>query len=816
MSGLICTMAVLLSEQDQGPLEVSMELPLLFPEVCPPFWLRNETEDRLKNVQKQWFLMQRQVEKGEEYVKIPLRLDHRELCHQGQGQGPETIVVHNSRDLFRYAATCTDRCEQLQCRRPLRHLSSLLMMFPSRDPERWISAAESVRDWLQADGDWSFFDEGSAEHGSQRGEEDGEKKTRDDDESIDPQDRRPPPGSSSSERGDGGKTQHILSQLRTGKANCCVCVCACVTLLLAQAFEILPFPKRPLVCQKANMGEERQDPSGGLMYNQFSRVRVEITWKDRIRKENEARLAGPKSGFQMNLAQLSASGGFLHLKHAHNRLETVVEKEIKQSPQQRMSAEGMDPNSMEVLAIKHTNRKPQEKFDTPMTTTQELGWLIESPVHSQTMLPPPAEMRRSGSLPGLSEPTGGSDGISSARKLNLTENLLASGVAVVGATVFTHPIDVVKVQLQMAEKSCAKADSFSLPRFVSFWQKFQRRAGTGALFSGLQAASMRAATYGTVRIGLCEPLQEVAGRSGGAVIAGVLATVVGNPFEVLKVRLQAEPQLAATGELQLLRRMVQSEGLAGKCGLPVLASGFGWAATRSSLLTVSQVVPYAHAKNALKRCFGIPEGGALHVTASLMAGLVTTTVTAPVDVLKTKALRWKGRGWSPSEAMSAGQSDIAAMLKLGHHVDMRIMRVGRAHGLFAFFKGWLANYVRLGPQTTFIFVFYEQARKESVRLAICHNNVCFPQGPLPGSLYCTLRARTQPYSQLSVTTPANDLVLKRTLSAPAMPKEEPLPELKKLNSTRWRRPKSSSDVTRYAEAFYNLNGCSPFALAAGK
>eukprot|EP00438_Fugacium_kawagutii_P029527 Skav222753 [mRNA] locus=scaffold2390:695853:697075:- [translate_table: standard] len=112
----------------------------------------------------------------------------------------------------------------------------------------------------------------------------------------------------------------------------------------------------------------------------------------------------------------------------------------------------------------------------------------------------------------------------------------------------------------MAEKSCAKADSFSLLRFVSFWQKFQRRAGTGALFSGLQAASIRAATYGTARIGLCEPLQEVAGRSGGAVIAGVLATVVGNPFEVLKVRLEAEPQLAATGELQLLRQMVRSEG----------------------------------------------------------------------------------------------------------------------------------------------------------------------------------------------------------------------------------------------------------------
>lgn len=56
-------------------------------------------------------------------------------------------------------------------------------------------------------------------------------------------------------------------------------------------------------------------------------------------------------------------------------------------------------------------------------------------------------------------------------------------------------------------------------------------AGVGALFSGLQAASLRAATYGSVRIGLCEPLQEKAGRSGGALLAGVLATVVGNPFE---------------------------------------------------------------------------------------------------------------------------------------------------------------------------------------------------------------------------------------------------------------------------------------------
>lgn len=74
----------------------------------------------------------------------------------------------------------------------------------------------------------------------------------------------------------------------------------------------------------------------------------------------------------------------------------------------------------------------------------------------------------------------------------MTENLFASGAAVVGATILTHPIDVVKVQLQMAEKSCAKADSFSATRFVSFWAKFQHRQGV----SGLAKLLLRTASFG--------------------------------------------------------------------------------------------------------------------------------------------------------------------------------------------------------------------------------------------------------------------------------------------------------------------------------
>ena len=62
------------------------------------------------------------------------------------------------------------------------------------------------------------------------------------------------------------------------------------------------------------------------------------------------------------------------------------------------------------------------------------------------------------------------------RKLTVPQNLVASGLAVVGATIVTHPIDVVKVQLQLSLKD-AQADSFSIRRFVSFWAKFQNQVG---------------------------------------------------------------------------------------------------------------------------------------------------------------------------------------------------------------------------------------------------------------------------------------------------------------------------------------------------
>eukprot|EP00435_Cladocopium_sp_Y103_P050992 s1981_g15.t1 len=109
-----------------------------------------------------------------------------------QGMGPETILVHHCRELSHFISSCTNPMDRGRLQRLLRSLHSLLVMFQSKNPNLWIDAVDNVKRWLEADGDWNFFEIGSIEGGSRH--EEGEAENGSEvDESIDPQDRRPIP-----------------------------------------------------------------------------------------------------------------------------------------------------------------------------------------------------------------------------------------------------------------------------------------------------------------------------------------------------------------------------------------------------------------------------------------------------------------------------------------------------------------------------------------------------------------------------------------------------------------------------------------------
>eukprot|EP00929_Paragymnodinium_shiwhaense_P000282 TRINITY_DN100524_c0_g1_i1.p1 TRINITY_DN100524_c0_g1~~TRINITY_DN100524_c0_g1_i1.p1 ORF type:complete len:241 (-),score=48.09 TRINITY_DN100524_c0_g1_i1:159-881(-) len=134
------------------------------------------------------------------------------------------------------------------------------------------------------------------------------------------------------------------------------------------------------------MEQLREDPQGGKLYNRYERIRVEKVWRDTLHKEKDLQQSNPPpKTFQMNLVNKCASGSLLQLRHSHNRLELVADKVESQTPQQRGSRKGIDPNSYEVNMMHHVEKMPPQKWDLPVTRSQEVGWLISAPVRARTI-----------------------------------------------------------------------------------------------------------------------------------------------------------------------------------------------------------------------------------------------------------------------------------------------------------------------------------------------------------------------------------------------------------------------------------------------
>lgn len=118
----------------------------------------------------------------------------------------------------------------------------------------------------------------------------------------------------------------------------------------------------------------------GPCYSQKARVRDEAVWVSQLEKERAVFRKGGVPAFQMDLA--------------NGRMETVTEKEIKQSPQARRTLKGIDSGSLEVQAIKHLARRPTDKWDIPLTSAQEQGWLLGNPVRADTINTDPGLNRK--------------------------------------------------------------------------------------------------------------------------------------------------------------------------------------------------------------------------------------------------------------------------------------------------------------------------------------------------------------------------------------------------------------------------------------
>ncbi|RPB27999.1 mitochondrial carrier [Terfezia boudieri ATCC MYA-4762] len=266
------------------------------------------------------------------------------------------------------------------------------------------------------------------------------------------------------------------------------------------------------------------------------------------------------------------------------------------------------------------------------------------------------------------------------------------------AACFTHPLDLVKVRMQTAGTTARGTTPTMLGTFV----KAARNEGFLALYSGLSASLLRQATYSTTRFGVYETLkahfqphgQTIPPSFGTLVlmasVSGMAGGVAGNPSDIINVRMQNDRSLPPSQRLNYKHavdgfyRMLTTEGVSS------LFRGVWPNTLRAALMTASQLATYDEFKKLILGAGLGGDGIGTHFAASLLSGLVATTVCSPVDVVKTRVMVGQGKGVG-----------VLSVLKT----------TVRKEGLRWVFRGWVPSFARLGPHTILTFIFMEQHKK---------------------------------------------------------------------------------------------------------
>ncbi|ETW87693.1 mitochondrial substrate carrier [Heterobasidion irregulare TC 32-1] len=264
----------------------------------------------------------------------------------------------------------------------------------------------------------------------------------------------------------------------------------------------------------------------------------------------------------------------------------------------------------------------------------------------------------------------------------------------------THPLDLTKVRMQTVQF----VSGSSRISTVTVLRTTIAESGVRSLYTGLTASILRQMTYSLVRLGSYEKMKFSLSRDRqpspselllAAMAAGGLGGVAGNPADILLVRMTSdstrppEKRYNYSNALTGLVSLIRNEGVGG------LTRGLGTNTLRAILMNGSQVGSYDFFKVILLHRsipivnYQLQDNLLLHTIASCMAGTVATTVCAPADVIRSRIMSQSGQA-RPIDVLRQSLRD---------------------EGPRFLFKGWTPAFVRLGPNTVFLFVFYEQLKK---------------------------------------------------------------------------------------------------------
>lgn len=300
---------------------------------------------------------------------------------------------------------------------------------------------------------------------------------------------------------------------------------------------------------------------------------------------------------------------------------------------------------------------------------------------------------------------------SASQKISTVGGFIAGGLAACGAVTVTNPIELVKTRMQLQGELAARNSSVPRP----YKNPFQalglifKNEGVRGCQRGLFCAYIYQLGLNGCRLGLYEPsrniinsifypnsdphtVQNIPINVAAGALSGIAGAIIGSPFYLIKTRMQSYSSSIAVGEQTHytstwngLSSIYAKEGFLG------LFRGVDAAILRTGAGSAVQLPIYNFTKYELLKNDLVSEGLGLHLLSSTIAGFGVGIVMNPWDVLLTRVYNQKGDLYS-------GPIDC-------------LVKTVKSEGIFALYKGFGAQILRIAPHTILTLTFMEQTMK---------------------------------------------------------------------------------------------------------
>ncbi|KAI9348630.1 mitochondrial carrier domain-containing protein [Obelidium mucronatum] len=304
-------------------------------------------------------------------------------------------------------------------------------------------------------------------------------------------------------------------------------------------------------------------------------------------------------------------------------------------------------------------------------------------------------------------------------KKNLAIHLLAGGVAGCCEALTCHPLDTIKVRLQLRGERASKMLGLSgaaaqsaktrVTNFVQVGMQIAQKEGFFSLYKGLGAVLGGIIPKMAIRFSSFEYYKDLLAdkktgvtSSAGIFMAGLGAGItesilVVTPMDVIKIRLQAQRH-SMTDPLDIPKYrnaphcayvMIKEEGFAS------LYKGVALTALRQSTNQAANFTVYSILKSQLESAQGSDKTlpAYQHLLMGFVSGACGPLFNAPIDVIKTRIQKNPSteKGWTRFVQVTSG--------------------ILKNEGWTAFYKGTTPRVLRVAPGQAITFMVYERVYK---------------------------------------------------------------------------------------------------------